>query len=58
MLVGRLAVLGDKAVLQDKRIDTTTQRTLALGSIKCKLGNEEEFLASIPELTRDLMQAQ
>jgi hypothetical protein len=58
MLVGRLAVLGDKAVLQVKRIDTTTQRTLALGSIKCKLGNEEEFLASMPGLTRDLMQAQ
>ena len=56
MLVGRLSVLGDKTVLQVKRIDSTTQRTLALGSIKCKLGNEEEFLDDMPELTKKLMQ--
>jgi hypothetical protein len=56
MLVGRLSVLGDKTVLQVKRIDSTTQRTLALGSIKCKFGNEEEFLDDMPELTKKLMQ--
>jgi hypothetical protein len=56
MLVGRLSVLGDQEVLQVKRIDCTTQRTLALGSIKCKLGDEQEFLDSMPELTRKLMQ--
>ena len=56
MLVGRLSVLGDKTVLQVKRIDSTTQRTLALGSIKCKFGDEEEFLDGMPELTKKLMQ--
>ena len=58
MLVGRLSALGDQEVLQVKRIDSTTQRTLALGSIKCKLGDEQKFLDSMPELTRKLMQAQ
>ena len=58
MLVGRLSALGDQEVLQVKRIDSTTQRTLALGSIKCKLGDEQKFLDSMPELTRKLMQTQ
>jgi len=56
MLVGRLSALGDQEVLQVKLIDSTTQRTLALGSIKCKLGDEQKFLDSMPELTRKLMQ--
>ena len=56
MLVGRLAVLGDNTVLQVKRIDTSTQRTLALGSISCERGNEEKFLESMSELAGKLLQ--
>ncbi|MDI6755147.1 MAG: hypothetical protein QME78_12235 [Thermodesulfobacteriota bacterium] len=54
IIMGNFGVLGNTSVLQAKRIDVETQGTLALSSLKCALGKEEELLASLPELARKL----
>jgi len=54
IIMGNFGVLGHTSVLQAKRIDVETQGTLALSSLKCELGKEEEMLASLPELARKL----
>jgi hypothetical protein len=54
--MGNFGVLGNTSVLQAKRIDVETQGTLALASLKCEHGKEEEMLASLPELVRKLVE--
>ncbi len=56
IIMGNFGVLGKTSVLQAKRIDVETQGTLALASLKCELGKEEEMLASLPELVRKLVE--
>lgn len=49
-VTGHLAVLGSISVLQAKRYDIKTMSTIALGSLKCKTGAEDELLTNIHEL--------
>ncbi len=56
IIMGNFGVLGNTSVLQAKRIDVETQGTLALASLKCEHGKEEEMLASLPELVRKLVE--
>ncbi|NWF57695.1 MAG: hypothetical protein HXY45_23180 [Syntrophaceae bacterium] len=54
VVMGQFGVLGKTVVLQAKRIDVQSQANLALASIKCSQGMEEELLAGLPELARRL----
>ena len=54
-VTGNLAVLGNTSVLQAKRIDIKTLGTLALGSLKCPAGREDELLDRMPELAGKLI---
>lgn len=54
-VTGNLAVLGNTSVLQVKRIDIKTLGTLALGSLKCPAGREDELLDRMPELAAKLI---
>jgi len=56
IIMGNFGVLGNTSVLQAKRIEVETQGTLALASLKCEHGKEEEILASLPELVRKLVE--
>jgi hypothetical protein len=54
IVMGRYGILGKTAMLQAKRIDLKTQRILALSSINCMRGGEEEFLKQMPKLAQKL----
>jgi hypothetical protein len=54
IVLGRYGILGKTSVLQTKRVDVETQGTLALGSLKCDLGKEDEMLQHMPQLARKL----
>jgi len=54
IIMGKFGVLGKTSVLHAKRIDVETQGTLALGSLKCDLGKEDELLQHMPQLARKL----
>jgi len=53
-ITGNLAVIGNVSILQAKRVDIRTLGTMALGSVKCSAGREDELLDKIPELARKL----
>jgi hypothetical protein len=55
IIMGKFGVLGNTSVLQAKRVDVETQGTLALSSLKCELGKEEEMLVRLPDLARKLV---
>jgi curli biogenesis system outer membrane secretion channel CsgG len=54
IVLGQFGVLGSTSVLQVKRIDVETQGTLAVGSLRCSHGREEELLAGLSDLARKL----
>jgi hypothetical protein len=54
IVMGRYGALGKSAILQAKRIDVESQGTLAMGSLKCSQGQEDELLAQMSELARKL----
>jgi len=54
IILGQFGALGKTALLQVKRIDVETQNTLAIGSLKCTVGREEELLAGLTELVKKL----
>jgi hypothetical protein len=54
IILGQFGALGKTLLLQVKRIDLATQTTLSFGSLKCPLGKEDEMLASLPQLAREL----
>ena len=54
IVLGQLGVLGSTSMLQVKRIDVETQGTLAVGSLRCSHGREEELLAGLSDLARKL----
>ena len=56
IIMGKFGILGNTSVLQAKRIDVETQGTLALSSLRCAFGKEEELLGSLPELARKLIE--
>jgi hypothetical protein len=55
-VTGHLAILGSTSVLQAKRYDIKTMSTIALGSLKCKSGAEDELLNNMHELAIKLVQ--
>jgi len=54
-VTGRLAVLGNFYILQAKRTNIKTMGTLALGSLRCAAGHEDELLAGMPDLAKKLV---
>jgi hypothetical protein len=54
IVLGRYGALGNTAILQAKRIDVESQGTLAMGSLKCSQGREDELLAHMSDLARKL----
>jgi hypothetical protein len=54
IILGQFGALGKTLLLQVKRIDLETQTTLSFGSVKCALGKEDEMLASLSQLAREL----
>ena len=54
IVMGRYGALGKTGILQVKRIDVESQGTLAMGSLKCSQGKEDELLAQMAELARKL----
>jgi hypothetical protein len=54
IILGQFGALGKTLLLQVKRIDLVTQTTLSFGSLKCPLGKEDELLASLSQLAREL----
>jgi len=53
-VTGNLATLGATSILQVKRIDIKTLGTIALGSLKCPVGQEDELLGQMPVLAKKL----
>lgn len=56
-VTGNLAMLGNTSILQVKRIDIQTLGNIALGSLKCPAGREDELLEQMPQLARKLTQS-
>jgi hypothetical protein len=54
VVMGQFGVLGKTMVLQTKRVDVESQGTLAMASLKCSQGQEDELLAQMAELARKL----
>ena len=57
VVTGRLGPLGGSYILQAKRIDVQSLSTKALGSLKCKQGEEELLLEQLPALAKKLAEA-
>jgi hypothetical protein len=54
IVTGMLGSLGGSYILQAKRIDVQSLGTKALGSLKCKQGEEERLLEQLPDLAKRL----
>jgi hypothetical protein len=54
IVVSQFGGVGKIRVLQAKRIDLATQRTLSLKSIQCDLGAEEKLLEAMSSLAKEL----
>ncbi len=52
IVTGKLALQGSTYVLSVKRTDMNTMAELGMGSLKCRIGKEENLLAGIPEIAR------
>ena len=50
IVLGRFGISGKSSVLQAKRVDVETRRTLGLGTLRCDLGREDELLQHMTEL--------
>jgi curli biogenesis system outer membrane secretion channel CsgG len=55
-VTGNLAELGATSILQVKRVDIKTLGTIALGSLTCPSGREDELLVQMPGLAKKLSQ--
>ena len=56
-VTGKLDILGNTSILQVKRVDIKTLRTMALGSLKCPTGQEDELLGQMVQLAKTLSQS-
>ncbi|HEY6838428.1 MAG TPA: CsgG/HfaB family protein [Geobacteraceae bacterium] len=54
VVTGRIGALGKSSVLQAKRIDVETFGTLAVQSLKCKRGEEEDLLDRVHDMAMGL----
>jgi curli biogenesis system outer membrane secretion channel CsgG len=57
VVTGRFGPLGGSYILQAKRIDVQSLGTRALGSLKCRQGEEEQLLEQLPALAKKLAEA-
>ena len=57
VVTGRFEPLGGSYILQAKRIDVQSLGTRALGSLKCKQGEEEMLLEQMSDLAKKLSEA-
>jgi hypothetical protein len=57
VVTGRLGSLGGSYILQVKRIEVQSFGIKALGSLRCKQGEEEKLLDQLPGLARKLAEA-
>jgi chemotaxis protein histidine kinase CheA len=55
-IVGRVGLLGKSFIVQTKRIDARTLKTLGISSLKCEQGREEEILSQLPAMAKKLGQ--
>jgi hypothetical protein len=55
IVTGQFGTLGKSAILQIKRVDLETQKSLGFAVLKCQIGKEEELLQKMPDLARDLL---
>lgn len=53
-VTGRLYALGNTYVLQVKRTDIETMATLAIASLKCPAGREDDLLEGMPRLAKKI----
>jgi hypothetical protein len=54
IVLGRYGTLGKTSVLQAKRLEVETQSDLAIGSLKCEAGREDELLQHMADLAREI----
>jgi hypothetical protein len=54
IVMGRYGALGKTTILQAKRVDVESQGTLAMGSLRCSQGQEDELLVQMSDLARKL----
>jgi hypothetical protein len=54
IVLGRYGTLGKLSVLQAKRLEVETQSDLAIGSLKCEAGREEELLQRMVDLAKEI----
>ena len=54
IVVGQFGAVGKNSVLQAKRIDISTQRTLGVQSLRCETGSEEKLLDAMAALAAQL----
>ena len=54
IVMGQFGTLGKTSILQVKRVDVETQRSLGFGHLKCEIGQEEELLQKMPDLAKEL----
>jgi hypothetical protein len=54
IVLGRYGTLGKISILQAKRLEVETQRDLAIGSLKCEAGREDELLQHIADLAKEI----
>ena len=54
IVLGRYGILGKNSIVQAKRVDVETQGTLGLGTLRCDVGREDELLAHMTELAREI----
>jgi hypothetical protein len=54
IVLGRYGTLGKLSILQAKRLEVETQSDLAIGSLKCEAGREDELLHHMAELAKEI----
>ncbi len=54
IVLGRFGALGNLSVLQVKRLDVESQSDLAIASLKCESGREEELLHQMAALAKSI----
>ena len=54
IVLGRYGTLGKLSILQAKRLEVETQSDLAIGSLKCEAGREDELLQHMVDLAKEI----
>ena len=54
IVLGRYGTMGKLSILQAKRLEVETQSDLAIASLKCEAGREDELLHHMAELAKEI----